>query len=100
MKKHGRGLSLNGFSLCYGLVTPAERAGLKIDFRVASVDSLPFPDGSFDVATSTMMFHHLPVQIKERGFPHLLPHRQDVAFFVQAVALNLYNTQNVEPLTL
>ena len=43
MKKHGRGLSLNGFSLCYGLVTPAERAGLKIDFRVASVDSLPFP---------------------------------------------------------
>ena len=72
----------------------------QIDFRVASVDSLPFPDGSFDVATSTMMFHHLPVQIKERGFPHLLPHRQDVAFFVQAVALNLYNTQNVEPLTL
>jgi ubiquinone/menaquinone biosynthesis C-methylase UbiE len=129
MKKHGRGLSLNGFSRYYDLVTPdersrfrrkqfqlsgirtgervldvgcgtgslsilsritvgengaavgidiapnmisaarrkAERAGLKIDFRVASVDSLPFPDGSFDVVTSTMMFHHLPVRIKERG---------------------------------
>ncbi len=45
----------------------AERAGLAVDFRVASVDNLPYPDGSFDVVTSTMMFHHLPAQIKERG---------------------------------
>ena len=129
MKRRGRGLSLNGFSQYYDLVTPAERsrfrrkqielsgiqpgetvldvgcgtgslsllsriavgengaaagidiapnmisaargkaerAGLTIDFRVASVDSLPYPDGSFDAVTSTMMFHHLPVRIKERG---------------------------------
>ena len=129
MKRHGRGISLNGFSSYYDLVTPAERsrfrrkqielsgiqpgervldvgcgtgslsllsriavgengaaagidiapnmisaargkaerAGLTIDFRVASVDSLPYPDGSFDAVTSTMMFHHLPVRIKERG---------------------------------
>ncbi len=45
----------------------ASRAGLDIDFRVASVDELPFPDGYFDLVTSSMMFHHLPVQIKERG---------------------------------
>jgi ubiquinone/menaquinone biosynthesis C-methylase UbiE len=45
----------------------AERAGLPIDFRVASVDKLPYPDASFDVVTSTMMFHHLPVRIKEKG---------------------------------
>jgi ubiquinone/menaquinone biosynthesis C-methylase UbiE len=45
----------------------AERAGLTVDFHVASVDRLPYPDGSFDVVTSTMMFHHLPVPIKERG---------------------------------
>jgi ubiquinone/menaquinone biosynthesis C-methylase UbiE len=129
MKKHGRGLSLNGFSRYYDLVTPAERsrfrrkqlelsgirpgekvldvgcgtgslsilariavgdtgeavgidiaanmiakarrkaerAGLDIDFRVASVDYLPYPDGCFDVVTSTMMFHHLPVEIKAKG---------------------------------
>ena len=129
MKRHGRGISLNGFSRYYDLVTPAERsrfrrkqielsgirpgervldvgcgtgslsilsriavgengeaagidiaanmiaaarhkaqrAGLNIDFRVASVDNLPYPDGSFDVVTSTIMFHHLPIQIKERG---------------------------------
>jgi ubiquinone/menaquinone biosynthesis C-methylase UbiE len=45
----------------------AERAGLDIDFRVASIDNLPYPDGCFDVVTSTMMFHHLPVEIKARG---------------------------------
>ena len=45
----------------------AERAGLDIDFRVASIDNLPYPSGCFDVVTSTMMFHHLPVEIKARG---------------------------------
>jgi ubiquinone/menaquinone biosynthesis C-methylase UbiE len=45
----------------------AERAGLDIDFRVASVDKLPYPEGFFDVVTSTMMFHHLPVEIKAKG---------------------------------
>jgi ubiquinone/menaquinone biosynthesis C-methylase UbiE len=45
----------------------AERAGLDIDFRFASIDNLPYPDGRFDVVTSTMMFHHLPVEIKEKG---------------------------------
>jgi ubiquinone/menaquinone biosynthesis C-methylase UbiE len=43
------------------------RAGLDIDFRVASVDDLPYPNGSYDVVTSTMMFHHLPVAVKEKG---------------------------------
>jgi ubiquinone/menaquinone biosynthesis C-methylase UbiE len=45
----------------------AQRAGLDIDFRIASVDNLPYSDGCFDVVTSTMMFHHLPVEIKEKG---------------------------------
>jgi len=45
----------------------AQRAGLDIDFRIASVDNLPYPDSCFDVVTSTMMFHHLPVEIKEKG---------------------------------
>jgi len=129
MKKHHKGISLDGFSEYYDLVTPAERsrfrqkqielsgirsgekvldvgcgtgalsilakiaageageaagidiapnmiararhkaneAGLDIDFRVASIDELPYPDGYFDLVTSSMMFHHLPVEIKEKG---------------------------------
>jgi len=127
MRKEKKGISLNGFSACYDLLTPAEcsrlrrrqielagvregeavldvgcgpgaltvlaglaagrkgsaagidlaprmierarrkakRIGLEIDFRVASVDDIPWPDGSFDLVISSMMFHHLPVRIKE-----------------------------------
>ena len=129
MKKRPKGISLDGFSKYYDLMTPAERSrfrrrqielsgvrsgervldvgcgtgaltvsarivvgdagevagidiatdmvstarqkakkmGLEIDFRVASVDELPYSDGYFDLVTSSMMFHHLPVDIKEKG---------------------------------
>jgi ubiquinone/menaquinone biosynthesis C-methylase UbiE len=60
-----------GIDIAAGMISAArrkaKRAGLNIDFRVASVDNLPYPDGSFDVVTSTMMFHHLSVEIKARG---------------------------------
>ena len=33
-------------------------------FEVASAAALPFPDGTFDVALSTVMLHHLPKAIR------------------------------------
>jgi ubiquinone/menaquinone biosynthesis C-methylase UbiE len=45
----------------------AEKAGLPINFRVASIDELPYRDGVFDAVISSLMFHHLPLRIKERG---------------------------------
>lgn len=129
MRKHQRGISLDGLSKYYDLMTPAERsrfrrrqialsgirsgdrvldvgcgtgaltlparvavgeagvaAGidiapnmiatarqkakkleLDIDFRVASIDDLPYPDAHFDLVMSSLMFHHLPVAVKEKG---------------------------------
>lgn len=49
----------------------AEKYGLDIDFKVASIDSLPFPDNHFDVVIASLMFHHLPVRIKERGLKEI-----------------------------
>jgi ubiquinone/menaquinone biosynthesis C-methylase UbiE len=46
----------------------AARASLDIAFEVASIDELPYPDEHFDVVISSMMFHHLPVEVKRRGF--------------------------------
>jgi len=49
----------------------AEKANLAIHFKVASIDELPFPDGSFDVVISSMMFHHLPIEIKKKGIDEI-----------------------------
>jgi ubiquinone/menaquinone biosynthesis C-methylase UbiE len=38
----------------------ARRSGLQVDFRVSPAQAIPFPDGRFDVVSSTLMLHHLP----------------------------------------
>lgn len=45
----------------------ARKADLKIRFNISSIDDLPYPDECFDVAISSMMFHHLPVDVKMAG---------------------------------
>jgi len=76
-----------GIDIAAGMISRARRkadwAGLDIDFRVASVDNLPYSEGVFDVVTSTMMFHHLPVEIKAKGLREI--HRvlkADGRFFI------------------
>ena len=42
----------------------AHHAHAEVDFRLGVVESLPFPDGSFDVVLSSLMMHHLPTDLK------------------------------------
>jgi len=49
----------------------AIRAGLEIDFRVGVIESLPFPDGTFDAVTSSLMMHHLPEQVQVKGLAEI-----------------------------
>lgn len=46
-------------SLIAGAQRRAKRVGLPIDFRVASVDRLPFADASFGLIVSSLVLHHL-----------------------------------------
>ena len=49
----------------------AARAGLKGKFELGVVESLPFPDGSFDVLLNRLMLHHLPGDLKQRGLAEM-----------------------------
>jgi ubiquinone/menaquinone biosynthesis C-methylase UbiE len=44
----------------------AKKAGVDVTFETAVVEALPFPDGAFDVITSTLMLHHLPRAVREQ----------------------------------
>jgi len=50
----------------------AQKAGLDIEFKTASIDELPLPDDHFDAVLSSLMFHHLPVDIKKKGIQEIL----------------------------
>ena len=66
---------VEGMDIAPKMVTKARekaaRSNVEIGFRTASIDELPYPDGSFDVVISSMMFHHLPVKIKEKGLKEI-----------------------------
>lgn len=49
----------------------AQRAGIEIDFRVGVIESLPFPDETFDVVTASMMMHHLPQHLQVQGLAEI-----------------------------
>jgi demethylmenaquinone methyltransferase/2-methoxy-6-polyprenyl-1,4-benzoquinol methylase/phosphoethanolamine N-methyltransferase len=49
----------------------AAKARYEIDFQVALIEAIPFPDAAFDLATSSLMLHHLPDDLKSKGFAEI-----------------------------
>lgn len=49
----------------------AAKAGISAEFRIAVIEDLPFPDGSFDAVVSSLMLHHLPDDVRRKGFSEI-----------------------------
>jgi demethylmenaquinone methyltransferase/2-methoxy-6-polyprenyl-1,4-benzoquinol methylase/phosphoethanolamine N-methyltransferase len=50
----------------------AKQAGSDVVFDVALIEKIPFPDATFDVVVSRLVIHHLPDDLKRRGFAEIL----------------------------
>jgi demethylmenaquinone methyltransferase/2-methoxy-6-polyprenyl-1,4-benzoquinol methylase/phosphoethanolamine N-methyltransferase len=49
----------------------SERRGLAVEFTLGAIERIPFPDASMDRVFSTLMFHHLPGDLQEKGLSEI-----------------------------
>jgi ubiquinone/menaquinone biosynthesis C-methylase UbiE len=49
----------------------AERTGANVNFQLGVIEALPYPDGTFDVVMSRLVLHHLPDDLKSKGFAEM-----------------------------
>ncbi len=50
----------------------ADKENIHLDLRVTSIEKIPFADDSFDVVTSTWVFHQLSLPLKKKGLKEIL----------------------------
>ena len=49
----------------------AKKSGLDVVFDVGLIEKIPHPDATFDVVISRLAIHHLPDDLKRRGFSEI-----------------------------
>jgi len=42
-----------------------------VNYQTGVIEALPFPDGTFDIVLSSLMFHHLTPELKQRGLKEM-----------------------------
>lgn len=66
---------VQGIDAAPGMVAVARQKGaqaeIDVDFRAGVIEALPFPDDHFDAVLSSLMMHHLPDALKQRGLAEI-----------------------------
>jgi len=74
-KRAGSGGTVCGIDASPEMIDVARRkarnAHRAVQFRVEPVESLSFPDGSFDIVLSSLMMHHLPGELKRQALAEI-----------------------------
>src|SRR3989304_9411851 len=70
-KRRAGGGEVRGIDASVEMIEVARQKAAKqradVDFQVALIEQLPFPDATFDVVLSSLMLHHLPDDLKRQG---------------------------------
>ncbi len=62
----------------------AKRAGLETGFDVGLIEKIAHPDATFDAVISRLVIHHLPDDLKRRGFAEIFRVLKPGGFFLIA----------------
>lgn len=49
----------------------AVKKGVDVGFQVGLIEDIPFPDGQFDLVLNSFVLHHLPQDLKRKGFAEI-----------------------------
>lgn len=76
LAKHvGTGGRVHGVDIAPEMIRVANRknarAGGPATFQVGRIESLPFPDATFDVAICSFMIFHMPDEVRQRGLSEI-----------------------------
>jgi demethylmenaquinone methyltransferase/2-methoxy-6-polyprenyl-1,4-benzoquinol methylase/phosphoethanolamine N-methyltransferase len=72
----GPGGKVNGIDAAPEMIEVAKkkasRSGSEVVFEVGLIEKLAFPDATFDIVISRLAIHHLPDDLKRKGFAEIL----------------------------
>ncbi|MBE0476702.1 MAG: methyltransferase domain-containing protein [Coriobacteriia bacterium] len=75
-KRVGESGSVRGIDASPEMIEVARRSagrrGSRATFEVALIEELPYGDSTFDVVMNRLMMHHLPEDLKRKGFAEVL----------------------------